>query len=178
MATLYTPKHVAELLGISASAVRQYTTTYKRHFSTEATGNPRRFTEADIRFIAYVLSKTAEGKSHISIAEFLETEEGKAELVQFEWKSHEEEEEPNVGPGTMLVPVERLVAAQALLQREREERQREEEERQRLIDREQELSERLERTRQELGEALGELKAMKAQQRKPPRWWVALFGGE
>jgi hypothetical protein len=45
--------------------------------------------------------------------------------------------------GTALVPIERLVATQALLQAEREDRQR-------LLDCEQELTERLENLRQQL----------------------------
>lgn len=176
MAALYTPKRAAELLNISGSAVRQHTTTYKRYLSTEATGNPRRFTEADLRTIAYVVSKTAEGKSHERILAALETEEGEAEFDQFEWQVPQDDIEESVGPGTMLVPVERLVAAQALLQAQMEERQR-------LLERERELLDQVTRLQREVGKAEGKIEGLEAQlqqqqyRRKPPTWWVRLFGG-
>src|SRR4051794_8064137 len=124
MATLYAPKHAAELLGISPSAIRLYTTRYKKHLSTEATTTPRRFTDADLRFIAFVVKKTEEGKAHDVILAYLETEEGKADRDNFTWQSPEAEAVSDTGPGTMLVPVERLIAVQAMLQSQQDERQR------------------------------------------------------
>jgi len=70
-----------------------------------------------------------------------------------------------------LVPVERLVAAQALLQ----DAQRREAE---AADQVQALQERLAALERELGMAQGELAGYKAAQRKPPAWWRALFGGQ
>jgi DNA-binding transcriptional MerR regulator len=64
MAALYTPKQAAELLGISVSAVRLYTNTYSRYLSTEATSNPRRLTDEDLRRIAFIVSKTSTGQPH------------------------------------------------------------------------------------------------------------------
>jgi DNA-binding transcriptional MerR regulator len=181
MATLYTPKHAAELLGISASAIRLYTTRYKIHLSTEATATPRRFTEGDLRFVAFVGKKTEEGKSHEAILTYLETPEGEAEYDEFEWKPTSQEKDPviDAGPGTMLVPVERLVAVQAMLQSQQEERQR-------LLDRERELLDQLHRLQREVGKAEGKIESLEAQlkqqqpppPRKPPAWWVRLFGGE
>jgi DNA-binding transcriptional MerR regulator len=177
MATLYIPKQAAELLGISPSAIRLYTTRYESHLSTEATSNPRRFTEADLRFIAFIVTKAKEGKTHEAILAWLKTEVGKAELEQFEWDLPQEEDVTvDTGPGTMLVPVERLIAAQAMLQSQQEERQR-------LLERERELLDQVNRLQRDVGKAEGKVESLEAQlqqvmqRRKPPRWWVALFGG-
>jgi DNA-binding transcriptional MerR regulator len=178
MATLYTPKRAAELLRISPSAIRLYTTRYKKHLSSEAGNTPRRFTDADLRFVAFVGKKTEDGKSHDAILAYLETPEGEAEYDDFEWTPPGTEKEPviDAGPGTMLVPVERLVAVQAMLQNQQEERQR-------LLERERELLDQVSRLQREVGKAEGKIESLETQlaqqqpRRKPPTWWVRLFGG-
>jgi DNA-binding transcriptional MerR regulator len=172
MTATYSTKEASELTGASRQAIRVYTTRYARYMSTEATpdaGSERRFTEADLRLMAYIYQQTKAGKAHDAVLEALVN----GALETFDWEHSTTSRTVTIDAetvGTALVPIERLVATQALLQVEREERQR-------LLDRQLELTERLERTRQELGEALGELKAIKAQRRKPPAWWVRLFGG-
>lgn len=179
MAPLYTPKRAAELLGISPSAIRLYTTRYKKYLSTEAGNTPRRFTDGDLRFVAFVGKKTEEGKSHDAILAYLETEEGKAEHKGFEWSPTVEDDDViDAGPGTMLVPVERLIAVQAVLQNQQEERQR-------LLERERELLDQVNRLQREVGKAEGKIETLEAQlkqqqlppRRKPPSWWVRIFGG-
>jgi DNA-binding transcriptional MerR regulator len=73
MAPLYTPKQAAAQLGISVSAVRLYTNTYTKYLSTEATGNPRRLTEEDLRLTAYVVRKTSTGQPHERVLAHLNT---------------------------------------------------------------------------------------------------------
>lgn len=174
MTPTYTTKEASELTGASKQAIRVYTTRYARYMSTEATpdaGTERRFTEADLKLMAYIYQQTQRGnRTHNQVLASLE----EGALDAYDWEPPTTAQHATIDGGsigTALVPIERLVATQALLQAEREERQR-------LIDREQELSERLENVRQQLGEAQGELKALKSQRRKPPAWWVRLFGGE
>jgi DNA-binding transcriptional MerR regulator len=174
MAPLYTPKHAAELLSISPSAIRLYTTRYKKHLSSEAGNTPRRFTEGDLRFVAFVGKKTEEGKAHEAILAYLETPEGEAEYEEFEWKPPGTNPVIDTGPGTMLVPVERLVAAQALLQSQQEERLR-------LLERERELLDQVSRLQREVGKAEGKIESLEAQlqqPRKPKGFWARLLGGE
>lgn len=156
--------------------------------STEATpdaGTERRFTEADLKLMAYIYQQTQRrGKTHVEVEAALEPDapDGNPMVLDtFDWKPPTTAQHATIDGGevgTALVPIDRLVAIQALLQAERDARLRDEEERQRLLDREQQLSARLEDVRQQLGEAQGELQALKAQRRKPPTWWVRLFGGE
>lgn len=166
MAPLYTPMQAAALLGISVSAVRLYTNTYARFMSIEATGNPRRLTEEDLRRIAFIVSMTSTGQGHERVLSHLDTDKGKQEYDAFEWESPDSEQEAN----TALVPVAAIQAAQALML----DAQRREQE---AIQREQTLQEEINQLQRDLGEAQGELKALKAQRRKPPAWWMKLFGG-
>jgi DNA-binding transcriptional MerR regulator len=165
MTPLYTPKQAAELLGISVSAVRLYTNTYARHLSTEATSNPRRLTEADLRRIAYVVSKTSTGQAHERVLAHLATEAGQQEYDAFEWESPDAEQEAN----TALVPAGALQAAQALML---DAQRREEEAR----EREKALQDRIEQLLRELGKTEGELAALRAS--KPRSFWARLLGGE
>lgn len=170
MRDTYTTKQAAELTGASRQAIRTYTTSYQRYFSTEGApdqpGRARRFTRDDLRLIAYIYNSTGEQKrTHEQVQEALAA----GELEQFTWQPTEAAEsvEGSQEPAsTALVPVERLVAAQALLQ----DAQRREAE---AIDQVQALQDRLAALERELGQAEGKLAA----QRKPPRWWTALFGG-
>lgn len=180
MAAIYTTKQASELTGASKGIIRQYTKNYARYLSTEATpeaGGERKFTEADLRLIAYIYQQTNAHKQTHNVV--LEALAGGA-LDDFEWEvplAPSEHPDSVGGIGGALVPMERLIAVQALLQSERDDRLR-------LIEREQELSERLEGVQRLLGEAQGELKATKAQleevrprRRQPPGWWRAIFGG-
>jgi DNA-binding transcriptional MerR regulator len=57
MAASYSTKRAAELTGASRQALRVYTARYSRYMSTEATpehGGERRFTEADLKLMAYI----------------------------------------------------------------------------------------------------------------------------
>lgn len=175
MRDAYTTKQAAEITGASRQAIRTYTGAYQRYFSTEGApeqpGQPRRFTPDDLRLIAYIYSSTVEHKrTHEQTQEALAA----GELEQFTWErpqaaqSHESASEPT---STALVPVERLVAAQALLQ---DAQRREAEAAEQL----QTLQERLSALERELGMAQGELAGYKAAQRKPPAWWRVLFGGQ
>lgn len=164
MTALYSPKQAASVLGISVSAVRLYTNTYAKHLSTEATGNPRRLTEGDLRQIAFIVSKTGTGQPHERVLAHLETDEGRAEYAAFEWEGPDEEVEGN----TALVPIAALQAAQALMMdaQRREEASRE---------RERELQDQINQLLRELGKTEGELAALRS---KPKGFWQRLFGGE
>jgi DNA-binding transcriptional MerR regulator len=185
MATLYTPKQAADLLGISPSAVRLYTNTYARHLSTEATSNPRRLTDSDLRMIAYVVSKTSTGQAHERVLAHLATEAGQQEYDAFEWDTPDTSQEAN----TALVPVAQLQAAQALMldaqRREQEAIERAEtharELREQAQRRERELLDQVNRLQREMGKAEGKIESLEAQLQQPaPRpqsWWARLLGG-
>jgi DNA-binding transcriptional MerR regulator len=169
MKEYYTSTEVAQLLGASKQAIRNYTTVYARYLSTEATperGGMRRFTESDVKLLAYVYTKTRiENFNHEQVLERL----AQGDLDQFEFHiSQPDETQPQEGtePTTALVPFERLQATQALLaDAQRRELQAVEEIRQR----DQELL----RLQHELGRVEGELSAYK---RRRPAWWIRLFG--
>jgi hypothetical protein len=147
--------------------------------STEATpdaGSERRFTEADLKLLAYIYQQTQRGgQTHDKVLARLAA----GELDNFEW-------EMPVGPtsapvdaesySTALVPIKRLQAAQALLQAQTEERQR-------LLDEQKTMQHEIGELRQALGHAQGELAAYKAMQQatplpeRPKSWWTRLFGG-
>jgi DNA-binding transcriptional MerR regulator len=164
MAPLYTPKQAAALLGISVSAVRLYTNTYAKHLSTQATGNPRRLTEEDLRLIAYVVSKTKTGQPHERVLAHLDSDEGRQEYDTFDWEAPGEEGEP----GTALVSVAQLQAARLLL----EDAQRREEE---AREREKQLQEQINQLLRELGHKEGELETLRKS--KPKGFWARLLGG-
>lgn len=172
----FTTKQAAELTGASRQIIRTYTNTYQRYFSTEGApeqpGQPRRFTAADLKLIRYVYTSTAEQKlTHEQVLERLAA----GDLDRFEWQLPEatgNAEGSSVGAeqsSTALVPIERLRAAQALIQ----EAQRREAE---AAQKAEELQDRLLAAERELGKAQGELAAYKAMQRRPPTWWVKIFG--
>ena len=166
---LYTPKQATQITGASASSLRNYTSAYARYFSTEATSTPRKFTDADLKLIAFIMHLTKErGMKHAEVAEALQS----GELDNFTWEPSESEPEfQEIGSesfeSTALVPLANLQAAQLLLQ----EAQRREEA---AIERQRELQARIEELVRELGEAKGELKAI--QNRRPP-WFRRIFGG-
>lgn len=166
----YTPKAASKATGASESALRTYTATYARYLSTEATGNPRKFTEADLKLIAFVMDRTKNrALTHEKVREALDS----GELDQFEWEPPDTAQ-PEPEPGqetTALVPMAQLRAAQALFQ---EAQRREQETR----DENKGLQAEINRLQNELGKAQGELTAMRSQKRRPPKWWTTLFGGQ
>jgi len=179
MATLYTPKRVTALLGISASALRIYVDKYAEHLSTEATTTPRKFTEADLNALAFVVASTKEGKTHGEILAGWDEE-----YALFEWAPRgfppQTPTEATGGEATALVPMAALQAAQALML---DAKRREEEAREQAIARERELLDQLHQLQREMGKAEGKIESLEAQlqqpapRRKSPAWWVRLFGG-
>lgn len=174
MPDTYTTKQASELTGASPQAIRVYTGKYARYLSTEATPEPgkeRRFTVADLRVVRFVYEQTKTGVSHEEAAAQLAA----GALEQYPWQPPETPpqatEPPAASESMALVPLATLQATQALLQAERLERER-------LIEREAALQARIEELRQALGHAEGELAAVRSTRRKPPAWWVALFGGQ
>ncbi len=177
MQDYYSTKEAADLTGASRQIIRTYTNTYQRHFSTEGApaqpGQPRRFTAGDLKLIRFIYTCTAGEKlTHEQVQDRL----AEGHLEQFAWQppdatgSAETGEKPAEIPSTALVPVERLQAAQALLL----DAQRRESEAAGEV---QALQERINALERELGKAQGELQGYKASQRKPPAWWIRLFGG-
>lgn len=170
MSAYYTTKAASELTGVSRQALRAYTRRYARHLSTEATpaaGSERRFTEADLRLLAFVYTHTSAGETHEQVAERLAA----GELEHFDWLPPEPEPAAHIGEAaSALVPIERFEVAQSLL-REAERRERtasEEAER---------LRAEVQRLTLELGKAQGELTGVKSARYRAPAWWSALFGG-
>lgn len=172
----YTTKEAADLVGASSQIIRTYTDRYARYFSTEATppaGQARRFTEADVRLIAFIYDRTSGRRlTHDDVMEQLE----EGQLETFEWEPEEPQEAPGDATGgeesstAALVPIEHLNAARALLEDARAREQSAKDEADALRD-------RIETLQRELGEAQGELSAYKRLQPKRPAWWRWLFGG-
>lgn len=180
MANLYTPMQAQAILGVSATGLRIYTTTYPKQLSTEATGKRRKFTEADLRFLAYIKARTDAGDNHRELLAELETAEGNARFDAFadQWQPPEPQYDEEEEGTTALVPVAALQAARLLLedaqrreQEAREEAAAKQEESQR---RERELQEQINQLLRELGMKEGELNALK---NKPKGWLARLLGG-
>lgn len=167
MPTLYSPKRVTDLLGISASALRIYVDKYARRLSTEATTTPRKFTEADLHALAFVVAGTREGKTHDQILATWEEA-----YAAFEWDLPEEDGIAGETT-TALVPVAALQAAQALML----DAQRREQKAHELAEsRERELQEQINQLLRELGHKEGELEALRAA--RPKGFWARLLGGQ
>jgi DNA-binding transcriptional MerR regulator len=198
MTNLYSPKQVQEMLEVSATGLRIYTSTYPNYLSTEATGKRRKFTEADLCFLSFVKARTEAGDNHKDVLAMLGREEGKAQWEQFqsEWEPLEPPDDtdgPHADPGTVLVPMAQLQAARLLLEdaqrREQESREQATAMRQEALQRERELQERINQLQRELGKvegALGktesELATLKAMQQatppeRPKSWWARWFDG-
>jgi DNA-binding transcriptional MerR regulator len=171
----YTTSQASEITGASIQIIRIYTRLYARHFSTEATPEPgqaRRFTAADLRLIKFAHQLSRQNITREQVAERLAA----GELEHFEWwppeppESESQAEKPASEPGTALVPLERLQAAQALLQ----DAQRRE---QAASEQAQALQAQVSELQRELGKAQGELQGYRAAQYKAPKWWRSIFGG-
>ena len=98
------------------------------------------------------------------------------ELEQFDWwppeppEAESRAEQAAGEPGTALVPLERLQAAQALL---RDAQSRE----QAAAEQVQALQAQIGELQRELGKAQGELQGFRSAQYRSPKWWRAIFGG-
>ena len=168
----YTTSQASEITGASIQIIRAYTKLYARYFSTEATPEPgqaRRFTAADLRLIKFAHQLSRQNITREQVAERLAA----GELDRFDWQPPEPEsepEQPSSEPSTALVPLERLQAAQALLQ----DAQRRE---QAAAEQAAALQAEVQRLAGELGQAQGELQGYKAAQYRAPKWWRSIFGG-
>ncbi len=178
MPTLYTPKRVTDILEISPSALRIYVEKYKTKLSTEATSTPRKFTEMDLRTLAFVVASTKEGKTHEQVLLAWE------EFDSFEWEPPETTAEPTGDTSTALVPMAALQAAQALMI---DAQRREQEAREQAQQRERELLDQVNQLQRELGKAEGRVEALQTvqqrqqeqpqkQQLQPQSWWARLTG--
>jgi len=178
---LYTTKEASELTSASRPIIRTYTQRYARHLSTEATpeqGKERKFTTGDLRVIRFVYTLTQTSETHEQVLERLAA----GELEQFDWQPPEPQRQAAPGgrytgnesaeadPGAYLVPIERLQAAQALLQ---------DAQRREVAAGEQvaTLQAEVQRLTLELGKAQGELAGVKASRYRSPQWWRSIFGG-
>ena len=168
----YSTSQASDITGASIQIIRAYTKLYARYFSTEATPEPgqaRRFTAADLRLIKFAHQLSRQNITREQVAERLAA----GELDRFDWQPPEAESEPEQAggePSTALVPLERLQAAQALLQ----DAQRRE---QAAAEQAAALQAEVQRLAGELGKAQGELAGYKAAQYRSPKWWRAIFGG-
>ena len=171
----YTTSQAAALTGASVQTIRAYTKLYTRYFTTEATpgtGLSRRFTADDLRLIRYAFQQTAAGNTREQVAEQLAA----GALAEYAWQPPEppeptsEPEEPAAEQSTALVPLERLQAAQALLQ----DAQRRE---QVATEQVQALQAEIGELQRELGKAQGELAGFRSAQYRSPKWWRSIFGG-
>ena len=166
--TLYTLKQANALTGVSRQGIRQYCARYARWLSTYATPPPgleRQFTRDDLRVFRFIREITATGANHETVVERLSS----GALADFTWEPQETPQSAHstpTEPSTYLVPVERLQAAQALL----EDAQRRE---QAAQDRAEALQAEVQRLTGELGRAEGKLEVY--EQRKRPKWlqWLA-----
>lgn len=173
MIEYYTTKQAADLTGSSRQSIRVYSNVYKRFFSSEGApppGQSRKFTQDDIKLIAYIAATTELGLLHSQVIERLNA----GALDEFTWQPPQapqaEPQQAEQATGAYLVPVERLQATQALMA----DAQRRE---QQALDQAAALQAEVQRLTLELGQATGELQAYKSL-RKRPRWLIALLGGE
>lgn len=175
----YTPKQVCEATGASASALRIYTDRYARYLSTEATEIPRKFTQADLKLVAFIVHCTkARAFTHEQVEQALQA----GELDLFEWEPAQASQQMSEAEqSTAMVPMAQVQALQVLLEdlrrREQDAQQAVQVVRTEATQREQSLQAEVNRLQNDLGKAQGALEAYKTVRRRP-RWWVALFGGE
>lgn len=192
----YGTAEAARATGISRPALRAYTgqkSPFRRWLSTEAApaseSTPRRFTEQDLRLLAYIYQRTKAGARKDSLLAELEASAG-ALPPEFEWHPAEPEQVAEGEPAgqsasTMLITSDQASLLRAMVaaaeQRSQEAREREQQALERekearaaaeaSVERERALQERVAGLERALGEAEGHLKA-----RKRPRWLASLFG--
>lgn len=195
MATLFTPKQVTKIAGISLASVRNYTDRYRRWYSAQATpapGEPRLFTESDLMLTCYIAQTTQTGSNHSEIAAHLEKSGGVPSKFAESWElpvqqqaSAEQEEEEEATASDALVPNAQARALWAMVEqqiaiaqeRERIALERADRTQEEAIAKERELLTQLAEKERAIGELTGELRAVKEMQPKRPAWWVWLFGG-
>ena len=172
MSAYFTTKQASDISGASRQVIRVYTQRYARYLSTEATPEPgmgRKFTAADLRLLAFIYQRTAAGETHEQVLDRLAA----GELEHFEWQPPEPEPEPQSAADSAsgaLVPLERLHAAQVIMQ----DAQRREAA---ALEQVATLTEQVRQLERELGKAQGELSGVKGSRYKAPSWWRAIFGG-
>lgn len=193
MATVYTPKQVTEIAGISLASVRNYTDRYRSWYSAQATpppGEARLFTEVDLLLTCYIAQTTQAGSNHSEIAAHLEKSGGVPSDFADSWELPAHQSDTAQGQGQeegveaqagALVPgdqaralwamVEQQVAqAQALAEKERARADRLQEE---GLEKERALLAQLAEKERAIGELTGELRAVKEQRRG---WLDRLLG--
>ena len=177
MSAYYTTSQAATITGASLQTIRGYTKLYQRHFSTEATpesGQSRRFTPDDLRLIRFCLELASQNLTREQISDRLAA----GELANFAWQPAQQPpdatQEPAPSHNTMLVPYERLQAAQMLLQ---DAQQREQAIKAEAAAQVATLQSEVARLSQELGKAQGEAATLRGSRYTAPRWWRAVFGG-
>ena len=173
MSAYYTTSQAAAITGASLQTIRGYTKLYQRYFSTEATpesGQSRRFTPDDLRLIRFCLELAQQNITREQIGDRLAA----GELANFAWQPAQQPQdatqEPAPSSSTMLVPYERLQAAQVLLQ---DAQRREAGSAAQVAT----LQSEVQRLTLELGKAQGEAATLKSARYTAPRWWRAVFGG-
>ncbi|MCB0094305.1 MAG: MerR family transcriptional regulator [Caldilineaceae bacterium] len=171
MADYYSVGEVSKLTGASVASIRVYGARYVKYMSPTATPEPgqmRRFSEDDVKLIAYIYHSTTEGVNHDQVQERLDA----GALDSFEWNPPEEQK-PEQEPETYssaLVPIERLHALNEVLQRETAERER-------LATSTQELQKEIARLNADLGKAQGIAETLASQNARLTRsWWRKLLG--
>jgi hypothetical protein len=149
---------------MSPTTLRANTDRYARYLSTEATGTPRRLTPDDLKALAFVMARAAQGRTHHQILA-----EWESDFPSFVWEDAPPPQ-PDVSDSTALIPAAQLQAAHALMldaqRREQETVERADAERQEWLA-------KVEALHHALGKAEGELHALRSQG-KP--WWARLFG--
>ena len=120
MTDFYSVGDVSKMVSVSVASIRSYATRYAALMSPTATpapGQVRRFSDADVRVIAYVYERTAQGKTHEEVhVELLE-----GALDGWEWippaptEATETASERTDDAREALVPVSQLHAAQVLV---------------------------------------------------------------
>ena len=175
MSDYYTPKAASELTGASRQILRTYTQRYARYLSNDATpeaGQGRRFSDADLKVIAFVYQRTSAGETHEQVLERLAA----GELEQFTWQAPAPDPTPQApeSTGSALVPFERLQTAHALMldAQRREQLLAEQTAAQVAI-----LQAEVQRLTLALGRAEGEAATLKAARYRAPKWVRSIFGG-
>lgn len=182
MMKLYSPTDVAKITGVSKPAIRSYTLTYNAYFSGSATPGPgqsRQYTPDDIKLVSFIISRSNAGYTHNDTLKALET----GELENYAFTLSEPIQDATDGPSddtgtsTALVPLETFYQALAQAQTAQAQLQDYKQREAAAVESERAAQTRINELERELGSVAGELRAIKAQRRRPA-WWVAIFGGE
>ena len=128
MSATFSPSQVAAMTGVSLAAVRSYCERFNTYFSPGATppkGNPREFGAANVKLVAFIRAKTAEGLTHDQVAQAIDAGE-LTDFTQWQAAATGEEAEPQTTtqpqPTTALLTTAQGQALQALLEDYRQQR--------------------------------------------------------